>query len=138
MKNTCYNFFISKLYPRILLSKKTTKNRWLSMYSKESRFYSSQTWGNAVLIMPIYGPYGMHWALTHMFQIIVNCNINNISAIIEIRRSSPTDFCCHSNSLSSWSRTFERIFIFKATVQDETKPTMKKPVIMLIKQLESS
>ena len=39
-------------------------------------------YGNGALIMPIFGPYGIHWAPPHVFAIIVHCNMSNISIIL--------------------------------------------------------
>ena len=46
------------------------------------------------MIIPFFGPYGMHWALAHVFPIIIHCNMISISVILEVL-SSPTNFSCN-------------------------------------------
>ena len=48
-------------------------------------------------------------------SLFVHCNMINISIILEVLRSFPTDFSCHSNSINLWAITFERTSLFLTT-----------------------
>ena len=71
--------------------------------------------GNAALIIHFFGPYGMHSALTHVFLIIVHCNMINASIILDVLRRSPTYFSCHFNALYLWEITFETTSLYYKT-----------------------